>query len=197
MHKYKVVLASASPRRKQILNTIGLQPTIQAADIDETPYADESPEVYVERLAREKAQAIAHDHKSSLVIAGDTIVVLDEEILQKPISIEEAETMLVTLRNKVHRVLTGMALVDTKHDQVYSCFTETDVCMRNYDDSTIKKYIATGEPMDKAGSYGIQGIGSILVDEIKGDYNTVVGLSVRALIEGLHELNIDYFDLMD
>lgn len=194
---HKLILASASPRRKDILNTIGLKPAIAVADIDETPRKDEDPKAYVQRLAYEKVMEVACEEQDKLIIGGDTIVVLDDEILQKPENKDDATQMLQKLRNRRHEVLTGISIYNMSTDESYTDVAITEVEMIDYSDAMIQAYIATGEPMDKAGSYGIQGIGAVLVKEVIGDYNTVVGLPVSTLMEGFKELNIDYFDLLD
>lgn len=193
MKKHSVILASASPRRKLLLETIGLKPIIVAADIDETPYEDENPYDYVKRLAVEKAEVVKDTYDDGLIIAGDTIVILEDQILQKPVDKEEAISMLESLSGREHSVLTGMAIIDNKSGNIYNNVTETFVTMKAYDLPTIMSYVSTKEPLDKAGSYGIQGIGAILVDRIVGDYNTVVGLSITDLINGFDQLNIDFF----
>lgn len=195
MSDYKLVLASASPRRSDILKNIGLTPVIQIADIDETPRKGENPPNYVMRLSYEKVMEVACSSEDALIIGGDTVVVLDEAILQKPVDEKEAMEMLRQLRNKRHQVLTGISIYDMKTDGSYTGLSVTEVEMADYSDEMIRSYIATGEPMDKAGAYGIQGVGAILVKEVCGDYNTVVGLPVSTLIEGFKQLNIDFFDL--
>ncbi|MDC7228657.1 MAG: Maf family protein [Spirochaetales bacterium] len=169
-----VVLASASPRRAELLRQIGLDFQVQPANIDETPAPGESAGVYVERLAREKALAVARGTPSALVLGSDTSVVLDGRILGKPVDTGEAGDMLRQLSGNCHQVMTAVALA--RGDQCESRLVITDVCFRQLSDEEIRAYIVSGEPMDKAGSYGIQGLGGIFVENLKGSYSAVVGL---------------------
>lgn len=200
MSDLHIILASGSPRRKDILNTIGLSHDIRIADIDETPFDGEVPEVYVQRLAYKKvmaaADAAAQSEVVEIIVGGDTIVVLDGEILQKPVDETEACEMLRRLKGRRHQVLTGISVYHSGRDEAYTGLSVTEVEMTAYSDETIKAYIATGEPMDKAGAYGIQGIGAVLVSEVFGDYNTVVGLPVSTLMTAFETLDINYFDLL-
>ena len=183
-----LILASASPRRAELLEQIGLTFRIQAADIDETVRTGESAEHYVERLAREKAQRVASQNPDSLVLGSDTSVVLDGEILGKPVSAAEAKTTLARLSGQTHQVMTAVALAQQGRCQ--SSLVVTSVRFRSVSDAEISAYVATGEPMDKAGSYGIQGLGGIFVSELKGSYSAVVGLplqeTARLLAEAGH-----------
>ena len=172
-----LILASASPRRAELLTRIGLTFSVQPADIDETPTAGETAYHYVERLAREKAQAVAGSHPRSLVLGSDTSVVLDGEILGKPQSTAEAEAMLTRLSGNTHQVMTAVALV--QDGQCQSVVSITDVHFRELGAEEIRAYVASGEPMDKAGSYGIQGLAGIFVSELRGSYSAVVGLPLQ------------------
>lgn len=172
-----LILASASPRRAELLEQIGLTFRVQPADIDETVLTGESAEQYVERLAREKAQRVASQNPDSLVLGSDTSVVLDGEILGKPVSAAEAQTTLARLSGQTHQVMTAVALAQQGCCQ--SSLVATSVSFRSLSDAEIRAYVATGEPMDKAGSYGIQGLGGIFVSELKGSYSAVVGLPLQ------------------
>ena len=172
-----LILASASPRRAELLQQIGLDFEIQPADIDETPASMETPEHYVERLAREKALSIAGQHPDTLVLGSDTSVIHNEEILGKPQSSEQAVSMLQALSGSTHQVLTAVALA--KGTECWSRVVVTDVTFRELEAAEISAYVASGEPMDKAGSYGIQGLGGIFVSSIKGSYSAVVGLPLQ------------------
>lgn len=173
----ELILASASPRRAELLTGIGLSFTVQPADIDETPRAGEAACEYVERLAREKALAVAQAHPRSLVMGSDTSVVLDGDILGKPASAAEARAMLGRLSGTTHQVMTAVALVD--EGRCRSVVSVTDVTFRELDAAEIDAYVASGEPMDKAGGYGIQGLGGIFVSNLQGSYSAVVGLPLQ------------------
>jgi septum formation protein len=176
-----LILASASPRRAELLTRIGLAFSIQPADIDETPVTGEAASDYVERLAREKALAVARDNPDSLILGSDTSVVMNGEILGKPGSVAEAEATLAGLSGGTHQVMTAIALV---HDgDCQSVVSVTDVTFRELGTEEIRAYVASGEPMDKAGSYGIQGLGGVFVSELKGSYSAVVGLPLQETAE--------------
>ncbi|TNE72138.1 MAG: septum formation inhibitor Maf [Gammaproteobacteria bacterium] len=173
-----VILASASPRRAELLDQIGVDYSVQPADVDETPVEGECPEDYVTRLALGKAQAVAVDSpEHALVLGSDTSVVIDGEILGKPENHEAAAAMLQRLSGRAHQVMTAVALVH--RGQSKAVLVVTDVEFRTLSASEIEAYIASGEPMDKAGSYGIQGLGGIFVREIRGSYSAVVGLPLQ------------------
>lgn len=175
----RIVLASRSPRRADILRQLGLDPEVSPADVDESERVGEAPGAYVERLAREKAEAVATD-PSTLYVGGDTTVLLGTEVLSKPTDEGDAVRMLLRLSGESHEVLSGIAL--TWGDRTVSEVVRTTVRMRPFDESAAHSYVATGEPMDKAGGYGIQGRGAALVDSIDGDYYAVVGFPVGAFI---------------
>lgn len=172
-----IVLASASPRRSELLQQIGLVFTVQPADIDETPESGESAEHYVERLAREKALAVSAKDPGTLVLGSDTSVVLNGTILGKPAGKDEAITMLRALSGATHQVMTAVAIASGEHCE--SLLVTTEVRFRALADDEIEAYVASGEPMDKAGSYGIQGLGGIFVSELRGSYSAVVGLPLQ------------------
>ncbi|MDR9424735.1 MAG: Maf family protein [Marinobacter sp.] len=176
-----LILASASPRRAELLTRIGLAFRVQPADIDETPVTGEVASDYVERLAREKALAVARDNPDSLILGSDTSVVMNGEILGKPGSVAEAEATLARLSGGTHQVMTAIALVQDGNCQ--SVVSVTDVTFRELGTEEIRAYVASGEPMDKAGSYGIQGLGGIFVSELKGSYSAVVGLPLQETAE--------------
>src|SRR5665213_1077246 len=152
-----IILASASPRRRELLDLVGIPYTVVPADIDESMRGAELPAVHVERLAREKALAIATRHPDSLVIAADTIVVIDGRIMGKPRTEEEAAEMLAVLSGITHTVVTGMACA--LNGRLESSVDDVSVTFRTLSAQEIQEYVETGEPMDKAGSYGIQGFG--------------------------------------
>lgn len=186
----RLVLASQSPRRLDILRQLGLEPDIRPAEIDESYLPGETPREHVERLARAKASAIAASASGALVIGGDTVVVDEGRVLVKPADVDEAVAMLVGLAGRRHDVLSGIALAGP-HGMV-STVAATSVHMRDFDADEARAYVATGEPMDKAGGYGIQGLGAALVDSIEGDYYAVVGFPVTAFLHLLGQAGVRY-----
>ena len=186
----QVILASQSPRRRELLSLVGIAHTVMPADIDESALPDEAPVPHVERLARAKALAMASHHPDAVVIAADTIVVLDGEILGKPRDAADARAVLARLAGRMHTVFTAMAVA--RHGHVESAVEEVDVTFRALSADDIAHYVATGEPMDKAGSYGIQGVGATIVERIDGDYFSVMGLGLRRLVELLERVGMRY-----
>ena len=186
----RVILASQSPRRRELLTLVGIQHEVQPADIDETPWPDEAPVPHTERLARAKAEVIAAREPGALVIAADTIVVIDGAILGKPADITEARAMLRRLSGRTHEVCTAMAVA---HDsRTESEVVRVTVRFRELDDDTIARYVNTGEPMDKAGAYGIQGFGATIVEHIEGDYFAVMGLSLVTVVQLASRMGVTY-----
>lgn len=180
-----LLLASTSPRRQELLSRTGLTFGLRAPDVDETVRPGETPEGYVSRLAREKARAVAADAPRALVLAADTSVVTDTDILGKPRDDAEALAMLTSLMGRAHRVLTAVALAGAAEAEV---LVSTRVWMRAAGPEELRWYVQTGEPADKAGAYAIQGIGGQLVERIEGSYTNVVGLPVSetlALLESV------------
>jgi septum formation protein len=186
-----LLLASASPRRAEILRTLGIAHRVVPADIEEARRPGEAPEGYVERMAREKAGAVRALHPEAWVLAGDTTVAVDRRVLEKPADAAEAVQMLLALQGREHQVATGLALVGPE-GVVKSGVRVTRVRFRAFDRTTARDYAATGEPMDKAGAYGIQGLGGALVEAIDGDFTTVVGLSVPLLVRLLERAGRPY-----
>lgn len=175
----KIILASASPRRKELMELAGYDFEVICADIVEVVPEEAMPQEVVMSLALQKAQAVAAEHKEAVVIGSDTVVALDGKILGKPHSEQEACEMLRSLSGRTHKVFTGVAIVCG--GKVKNFFDETDVEFYSLGDDEIKKYVATGEPTDKAGAYGIQGKGSVLVKKINGDFFSVMGLPIAKL----------------
>ena len=195
-----LVLASVSPRRQELLRNAGIAFTVQPADIDETPLTGEAPRDCAERLAREKARTVWRTRPQDSVLGADTIVVVDEIILGKPVDAEDAARMLRMLSGRVHRVITGVCLVKAvAGDQLpvanktaphsdeqlrpsnadMRVTSETTlVTVTQLSDDEIREYVATGEPMDKAGAYAIQGMASRWIPRVEGDYSNVVGLPI-------------------
>ncbi len=180
----KLILASNSPRRKELLSLIGIEFSIAPANIPEHHWIMEAPEDYVRRLAEEKAAAVA-GKQDCLVIGADTIVVDGHELLGKPEDANDAGRMLRQLRNRTHKVFTGIALVDASDGWSYSDVCCTEVPMRSYSDEEITAYIKTGDPMDKAGAYAIQHEGFHPVTDLEGCFASVMGLPLCHLAVGL------------
>ena len=210
-----VVLASASPRRQELLRNAGIPFIGQPADIDETPLAGESPQDCAERLAREKAVAVWRNRPQDVVLGADTIVVVDETIFGKPADSTDAIRMLRLLSGRVHQVITGVCMVRamagsqcsvsnetrppasspqgryeilrTENRELRTAAETTLVTMSELSDEEIRQYVATGEPMDKAGAYAIQGMASRWIPRVEGDYSNVVGLPVALVYRMLRE----------
>lgn len=189
MTKRKVVLASSSPRRTNLLELIGIKHDVRPADVDESMQAGENPSEYAERLAREKAEAIAGDG-TEVVIGADTVVVIDGRVLGKPVNDQQAAAMLESLGGRTHTVVTAVAVV--VDGRTSSGVEEVVVTFRRLTSDEIKSYVATGEPMDKAGAYGIQGFGATIVERIEGDYFAVMGLPLVRMVRLLAERGIHY-----
>ena len=187
----RVVLASASPRRRHLLEQLGILFEVEPAAVDESALPDEAPGAHVERLALAKARAVAAARPAALVIGGDTVVVLGSEILTKPAGPEAAVAMLLRLQGREHRVETGVALV-APGGRERSEVVSVDVRFRAFDRATAEAYVATGEPLDKAGAYGIQGYGAVLVEAIRGDYFAVMGLPVARVVALASEMGYSY-----
>lgn len=188
----RVVLASASPRRHELLGMIGIAHDVDPADIDEAVREGESPVGYTLRLAREKGVTVAARHPDAVVISADTTVVVDDTIFGKPVDHAEACRMLRALSGRTHVVHTAVAVVRAGGGHVESAVESTTVTFRELDDSEIAAYVATGEPMDKAGAYGIQGYGATIVDRVDGDYFAVMGLALRRLVALLERVGVRY-----
>ena len=182
----KLVLASTSPRRAEILRTVGWPFEILPVQIDESRCANEDAASYVRRLALAKAEAAASRSPTSTVVGADTVVVIDNQILGKPRDEEDARHMLRLLNSRWHQVLTGVAVNHAISESKVAHET-TEVKFAKMSDDEIGWYVSTGEPMDKAGAYAIQGLGARFIEGIKGDFFNVVGLPVRLLYELLNE----------
>ena len=189
MTTFRVVLASASPRRRELLTLIGIAHTVRPADIDETLHDGEAPDEYAERLARTKAGTAA-GNDSTIAIGSDTIVVIDDEVLGKPRNHDDAARMLRKLSGRTHTVYTAVAV--QRGDRVASAVERVEVTFRPITDDAIAAYIATGEPMDKAGAYGIQGFGATIVARIEGDYFAVMGLALGTMVDLMARVGVRY-----
>lgn len=186
-----LVLASASPRRLELLQRYGIRPQVITAEVDECMDDGVTPELLVMDNAERKALAVGDIAPAdALIIAADTVVVLDAKVLGKPADADEAKAMLRALSGQRHSVYTGICLVDNKHGEVISGVQQTVVEFATLSEADIDTYVAGGEPMDKAGAYGIQGQGLFLVERIEGDYGTVMGLSLPLLRSLLESRNL-------
>jgi MAF protein len=192
------VLASASPRRRELLSLFELPFDIRPTHIDETPQPDESPESYVKRIAKEKADSLIANHKLQkevisnwgVVIAADTTVILDGEILGKPTNAAEAVEMLKKLRGRTHQVCTAITLINLETDETIHEFCSSDVPMRDYSNEEIAAYVASGDPMDKAGAYAIQHNGFHPVENFSQCYASVMGLPLCHLTRALRKFKV-------
>lgn len=193
--KVSIILASASPRRSEILDNLKIPFKKRTSSFDEASILIKEPIELVKALAYEKAKNVIYQaDMDEIYIGADTVVVFNGEILGKPKDIDEAYMYLKMLSGKVHSVFTGLSLIHPFYKKTYIDYCETKVYMRNFNEKEITAYINTNEPMDKAGAYGIQGFGAVLIDKIEGDYFNVVGLPISKLIDGLSYLGLDYFD---
>lgn len=186
----RVILASQSPRRRELLTLVGVAHEVRPADIDESVMPDEAPVPHCERLARAKAHVLAERHPDAVVIAADTIVVLDGDILGKPRDEADARAMIARLSGRTHTVFTAMAVA--REGRTESAVEEVQVTFRALTPEAIAEYVATREPMDKAGAYGIQGFGATIVERIEGDYFSVMGLGLRRLVALLERVGLRY-----
>jgi septum formation protein len=186
MADWTLVLASRSPRRRQLLEMLGLPVVVSVSDVQEVPLPREKPRDYSRRLARDKARAVPGE----LVLGADTVVVVDEVMLEKPIDAEDAVAMLLRLQGRRHQVITSVCLV--AHGKELLATDVTEVVFRPATESELRAYVATGEPMDKAGGYGIQGFGAALVERIEGDFFGVMGLPVRLVLGLLAQVGKPY-----
>ncbi len=185
---HRLILASSSPRRRELLSHLGYPFSVEVPDIEERRRDGEAAEAYVQRNAREKALAVLAKHppaEASLVIAADTIGVVDDHILEKPLDPEDAKRMLASMSGRSHDVLTGLVVASgsPKSAHVAEIVVRTSVFFKNLSSREIDFYVGTGEPLDKAGAYGIQGIGGFMVEKIQGSYSNVVGLPLVELID--------------
>ena len=187
----KLILASSSPRRRELLASIGLDFEVVPSHIPEVRGEGEAPEEYVARLSREKAAAIAKAHPDRWIIAADTTVLLGEELLEKPADKADARRMLATIAGRTHIVYTGVTVMNATRDHHDTRVAESEVRMLPLESADIAWYVETGEPMDKAGAYAVQGIGSMFIDSIHGSYTNVVGLPLALLFQMLRRAGID------
>jgi septum formation protein len=185
-----VVLASASPRRRELLENTGLKFTVDPAEITEIQTTILKPAELAKALSLRKARVAALRHADSIIIAADTFGVLDGEILGKPVNAGHARKMLAGLSGRCHSVITGFTVIDSATGRAVSRAVETRVYFRKLGRPEIARYVKTGEPLDKAGAYAIQGLGALLVERIEGDYSNVIGLPLCALVGVLRRFGI-------
>ena len=190
MSECRVVLASSSPRRRELLTLIGIPHEVRPANIDETMRPREVPRRHAERLAREKASAIATRDPDRITIGADTVVVINRKVLGKPVDTADAARMLRMLSGREHTVITAVAV--SRGKKLRSAVEEVRVKFRRISGDEIDAYIATGEPMDKAGAYGIQGYGATIVERIEGDYFAVMGLPLVRLVGLMKDVGVRY-----
>ncbi len=189
----KIVLASSSPRRKELLSKTGLRFVVRPGMYEEDMTLALKPVELAKLLSRGKAESVAKSHKNAIVIGADTFVALSGEVLGKPHTVPKARAMLKKLSGKCHAVITGFAIIDTKSKKTISRAVTTKVYFKKLSSREINAYIKTGEPLERGGSYAIQGIGSMFVSKIEGDFFNVMGLPINALMEELKKFGISVF----
>lgn len=189
--KRKIILASSSKQRKKLLETIGLDFKIEESNYIEDMTEKIPAHKLVQKLALGKAQDVARKYKNAIVIGADTFIVLEKEFLGKPRTPQKAREMLRKISGKKHKVTTGIAIIDTKKNKTFTDYEITEVWFKKLTATEIKKYIKTGEPLDKAGGYAIQKLGCLFIEKINGDYTNVVGLPINKIYEYLLKLDVD------
>jgi septum formation protein len=187
----RFILASSSPRRRELLASIGLEFDVLPSNVPEVHRSGEAPEEYVARLSRDKAEALANMHRSRWVIAADTTVLLGDQLLEKPVDATDAARMLRVIVGKTHIVYTGVTLENVERGYRDTRVAESEVRMLPLTDDEIEWYVRTGEPLDKAGAYAVQGIGAMFIESIHGSYTNVVGLPLATLFLMLQRAGID------
>lgn len=191
----KIILASTSPRRKEILEILGIPFEVMASSYDEDMTLKLEPAELVKHLSEGKAKDVAAKHNEGIIIGADTVVVFKGEIIGKPKDVEDARRMLETFNGKELAVITGFTVIDVEKRKTLSRAVETKVFFRKLLNEDIEGYLVSGEAMDKAGAFGIQGLGTLLIEKIEGDYYDVVGLPLSALVEALEEFGINVWKM--
>jgi septum formation protein len=186
----RIILASASPRRKELLEKIGLEFEVEPGNHAEELHSTADPYVLARSISYKKALIVAHRHSDALIIAADTFIVFEDTILGKPETIAESHKILTALNGKSHLVITGFTIIDVKSGKTVSRSVGTTVYMKSLSQEEIDSYVESREPLDKAGAYAIQGLGAVIIDRIEGDYFNVVGLPLGALAEALKEFDV-------
>ncbi len=186
----KIILASTSPRRKEILEKTRLPFSVEGSDYEEDMSLPLSPHELVKFLSLEKAKSVAKNHTDALIIAADTIVTFQEKVLGKPHTAEKAKEMLLMLNGKRNTVITGVAIIDTTSGRIDSFSDEADVYFKHLTESEIDNYIQSGEPLDKAGAYAVQGLGSVFIKKIDGDFFSIMGFPIEKIAESLKSFDV-------
>lgn len=186
----QIILASASPRRKEILEKTGLKFQVYAGSYEEDMGLPMEPQKLATFLSQEKAKTVALKYKDALIIAADTFIIFKGEALGKPHTNEEAKRMLSLLNGKTHSVITGYTVMDTGSNKKISRLVESRVTFKKLTEDEIKAYVKSGEPLDKAGAYAVQGLGAVIVKRIEGDYFNVMGLPLSSLTEVLKKFGV-------
>ena len=186
-----IILASASPRRKELLEKIGLKFEVEPSNYEEDIYSGIDPHEFAQKISLSKAEVVASKHKNAIVIAADTFIVFGDRILGKPHTENDARKMLETINGKSHSVITGFSIIDTSKNKTLSKSVETKIHVRKLTLAEIDAYVKSKEPLDKAGAYAIQGLGAVIVEKIEGDYFNVMGLPLSTLTEALKEFGIN------
>ena len=192
-HMKKIILASESPRRRELLGALGLDFEIAVSGIEENQMDGETPEQHALRLAREKALTISRQRPEAIVIGADTVVIIDHELLGKPEDVIQAEAMLKKLSGRTHEVITGFAIVQ-RDEVMVNRAVSSDVLFKEISEQERQWYIQTEEPYDKAGSYAVQGIGAFFIREIRGSYTNVIGLPLSEVVEALQDIGAFRFE---
>jgi septum formation protein len=187
----KIILASGSEQRKKLLKTIGLDFEIEKSDYIEDMTEKLPAHKLVQKLALGKAQNVAKKYKNAIIIGADTFIVLEKEFLGKPHTPQKAKKMLKKISGKKHKLITGIAIIDTKENKIFTDYEITEVWFKKMSNKEIKEYIKTGEPLDKAGGYAIQKLGCLFIEKINGNYTNVVGLPINKVYEYLLKLGVD------
>jgi septum formation protein len=187
----KIVLASKSPRRKELLTQIGLDFIVDVSEIDEDKFKNLAPQSLVKKLSRVKAEKVAKRHKNAIIIAADTLVVLGKELIGKPKDEKDAVRILKKLSGKTHTVITGFTILDSKTKRQITEIVKSKLKFKELSNQEIKDYVTTKEPMDKAGGYGIQGKASVFIERINGDFSNIVGLPIFSLCKALKKFGIN------
>ena len=183
-----IVLASASPRREELMKKTGLAFIIDPADIDERAVEEKSAKKLAVKLAIKKAEAVASRHPNSIIIGSDLVVAYKDRQFGKPENTQDAKDMLLLLRGKTHQMFTAVAVINTKNAKIATAVEEASITMRNYSDQEIDEYIATGEPVDKAAAYAVQGIGRKLIERFTGNMEAIIGLPTKNVLRLISEV---------
>jgi septum formation protein len=193
----KLVLASSSPRRKALLQSLGIDYTVEHSSFQETAVKNKSPKNHVQGNALGKAQTVARNHNDALIIGADTVVVYQGMIMGKPKDLKDAVAMLSMLQGNAHDVYTGLAVIDTWSNKTIANYEKTRVIMRALTPKEINSYLKCINPLDKAGAYAIQKYGSLIIEKISGCYYNVVGFPIAKLEEMLLSIGVTLFDYMN